>query len=236
MQNGKQYYVTEWIQGRRMTRSSEELAQLGSMLAKLHSVSRNLKLPPPPISIIRKLTKNFAAFRRRLKKVKKKPTNAGRWARDHGEACIELSRAGLQALRGPELRALLRKENRHPALVHGDVTIPNVLVANGRVYLIDWDLMGRGASYYDLVVALTNTAGFSPARIAAFLRGYEQVRPLSRSEKKLVSALYRIPREAWYVCQYAANGLKHGQLLHNLDRTWSQRLEAVRWLDAWANS
>lgn len=231
---GKLFYLTDWIEGRKMSSNKEDLVKLGGMLARLHSVSRSLKLPRQPDSVTLRHRRNYYAFLKRLKKLRRKPTEAGTWFRHHGDLCIELSRDAIHLLGTSRIRSMLREECRHPSLVHGDVTVANTLKSKTRIYLIDWDLMKRGSSYYDLVVALTNTAGFEPSKMAAFLKGYEKVRPLRRREKKLISALYRIPREAWYVCQYAMNGRKYGPLLNVLNKTWNNRLIAINWIDTWS--
>ncbi|WP_261807922.1 phosphotransferase [Paenibacillus sp. N3.4] len=233
---GKLYYVTEWIEGRKIHKSGskEDFAELGGALANLHSVSRSFRLAPRSDSSIRKLGKRHAAFCSQLKILRGKSTKAGRWFQEHGDHCMKLCRDALDSLGTERIRSRMLKESRRPPLVHGDVTIPNVLKSKERTYLIDWDGMGPGSSYFDLVVAITNTAGFNIPNMAAFLSGYEQVCPLTRSEKKLISALYRIPREAWHVCRYASSGRKYEHLLDIVEKSWNARMEAIQWMDIWS--
>ncbi|WP_246358488.1 phosphotransferase, partial [Paenibacillus phytorum] len=183
---GKLYYVTEWIDGRDILSNKEELAKLGAVLAKLHSVSRSFGLAPRSDSLVRELRKSHAAFCSRLKVLRRKSSKAGKWFQDRGDQCMKLGWDALDSLKAERIRSRLQKESRHPPLVHGDVTIPNALKSKERIYLIDWDAMRPGSAYLDLVVALTNTTEFNLPNMAAFLSGYEQVRPLTRSEKKLI--------------------------------------------------
>ena len=50
-EGGKLFYLTDWIEGRKMSSSKEDLAKLGRMLARLHFVSRSLKFPRQPESV-----------------------------------------------------------------------------------------------------------------------------------------------------------------------------------------
>ncbi|WP_246358487.1 phosphotransferase, partial [Paenibacillus phytorum] len=183
---GKLYYVTEWIEGRDILSNKEELAKLGVVLAKLHSVSRSFGLPPRSDSLVRELKKRHAAFCSQTKVLRSKSSKAGTWSQHRGEQCMKLGWDALESLKAERIRSRLQKESRQQPLVHGDVTIPNALKSKERIYLIDWDAMKPGSAYLDLVVALTNTTEFNPSNMAAFLSGYEQVRPLTRSEKKLI--------------------------------------------------
>jgi hypothetical protein len=64
------------------------------------------------------------------------------------------------------------------------------------------------------------------------LHGYERVHPLHLDERLLISALFRFPREACYVCKSAE---AEKQLFSILRDTWKQRLAAIEWLDNWAS-
>jgi Ser/Thr protein kinase RdoA (MazF antagonist) len=103
------------------------------------------------------------------------------------------------------------------------------------VLLIDWDQARPGSACLELVTALTNTTNFTPSRMAAFLQGYESVRPFTRPERRLVSALYRFPREAWHLCDQTRRG-RGEPLAAILNSSWDSRISAVQWMEEWANT
>ncbi|WJH32466.1 phosphotransferase [Paenibacillus sp. CC-CFT747] len=231
---GRMYYVTPWVHGSKLDGRLSHLRKLGRVLARLHTLSRRLNLPPAPRSLLKEIRRQHTSFGRNMRFVRSQDHSAGRWFRENGSRCRELGLQAMACLQKQKVKALLRGERKAPPLVHRDVTRPNVIVTGGKVSIIDWDSMERGSSYYDLVKTLTNTAGFHPGRMKAFLKGYEEIRPLKKTERRLVSALYRLPREAWYVCSRAKAGQPDASMLAILDATWEERLLAVRWLDYWA--
>jgi Ser/Thr protein kinase RdoA (MazF antagonist) len=127
----------------------------------------------------------------------------------------------------------LSEEINHPGLIHGDVTIPNIIINASGMFLIDWDGLRIGSTYNEIAKALSNTTYFNTRHISALLRGYEKIKPLIPAERLLISALFRLPREAWREAKGIA--LNRGQRdFRVLEQTWDERMNAIRWLDEWA--
>lgn len=135
----------------------------------------------------------------------------------------------------PETGSLLEREMARPALIHSDITPQNVIIADdGQLFIIDWDRIKLGSIYVDVATALMNTTYFNPVFIQALLKGYEELRPLDRTERKLISALYRLPREAWLATRFP-NRLRSRIMLEIMGQTWPLRSEAMNFLDGWEN-
>jgi Ser/Thr protein kinase RdoA (MazF antagonist) len=127
----------------------------------------------------------------------------------------------------------MSEEIKHPALIHGDVTRPNIIINSKGLFLIDWDCLRMGSTYNEIVKTLSNTTYYNPILINALLRGYEEIKPLKSAERLLISALFRLPREAWGAARNIARGRGH-RSFRVLEQTWEQRLIAIRCLDEWA--
>jgi Ser/Thr protein kinase RdoA (MazF antagonist) len=233
--SGRPYYVTEWIEGRTMA-DEPDYVLLGQALAKLHSIGSSAPETSRASTArqFRLLLSGAARFRRLLPRLCRRSGSAGHWYRKYGKKCVRLSREARHLVRGTLIRELGPQENRQPVLVHGDVTLPNILVSPKGLMLIDWDTLQPGSAYFEAVKTLTNTTGFDPGKMGAFLTGYEEVRPLQRSERILIAALFRFPREVWYAADETASGNK-GSFFPIVKATWQDRLRAVRWLDAWSH-
>ncbi|QNP75080.1 phosphotransferase [Streptomyces roseirectus] len=81
-------------------------------------------------------------------------------------------------------------------LIHGDLRAANLLVAPGRVSLIDFDDCGTGWFLYDLACTLSFVEDDPRAEewVAAWLRGYERSRPLGTADLRAVPALVMLRR------------------------------------------
>ncbi|CAH8708362.1 phosphotransferase [Paenibacillus thiaminolyticus] len=66
---------------------------------------------------------------------------------------------------------VLRDESRFPALIHGDVTFPNVIMHSNGLYLIDWNQVRMESTYYEIAKTLLNTTNFNPLWMGALLQG-----------------------------------------------------------------
>lgn len=232
---GKPYYVTRWVHGRTLGAETGDLYRFGGALARLHTQSRRMRLGPARADFRGELESQYRLFLRQLASVQGRQSTAGHFFAEHGSHCKQLCEEAWAIMRKSHVRRVLLRERRRAVLIHGDLTVLNVVVAEGRIYLIDWETAGPGSGLFELAKVLTNTTSFEPSRMEALLRGYADVRSLSRGERRLVSAFFRIPREAWYACLYAhAKG--HHPLVDVVKNTWSQRLAAVGWLDAWSKS
>ncbi len=97
----------------------------------------------------------------------------------------------------------LPREPREYGLCHGDLHPGNVRFdASGQPTLFDFDCMGYGWRAYDLSVLLWNAVGerrtkrWRETRWRAFLRGYQDVRPLSEGFDE-VMPLFLVARQIW---------------------------------------
>lgn len=83
-------------------------------------------------------------------------------------------------------------------LIHADVLRENVMLAGGRVTLIDFDDAGWGFRLYDLATLMTqNIVEPDPAALqAAALAGYRDARPLSDADAALLPTFVMLRRFA----------------------------------------
>lgn len=235
LDQGRPFYVTEWIHGKPME-NSEDFEKLGRALASLHTISSR-SMPAngafyDHIGFWRGLDR---LFRSRMAKTRRTNRSRRRWYRKFGESCNGLSDRSWTELSNPEIVELLERERVRPALIHSDVTSQNVLIAeDGRLFLIDWDRLKPGFSYADIAAALMNTTQFRSDFIHSLLKGYEEVRPLTRSERQVIASLYRLPREAWHAARFPHRP-RSRSLLKTVEQTWPLRAEAIAFLEEWAN-
>ncbi|WP_274361771.1 phosphotransferase [Paenibacillus thermotolerans] len=234
---GTIFYMTEWIKGRPLADDEGDYEKLGRALGRLHSICRRRlseksRYTRRQIEKLQGQEKQFLAV---LAKIRKQKTSSGRWFKENGERCKELAKQAWDIVKRPEVREIIEHEASRPSLIHGDVTIPNVLIDDERLVLIDWDTLRVDSAYYDISKALSNVTHCMPAFMAALLRGYESEKPLKPAERLLISALFRLPREAWYSAKKKLQG-QGDSLFRIVSDSWEQRMEAVRWLDDWARS
>jgi Ser/Thr protein kinase RdoA (MazF antagonist) len=132
------------------------------------------------------------------------------------------------------LRALPRTPPGY-GLCHGDLHPANVCFdAAGAPTLFDFDCMGYGWRAYDLTVFLWNAFGerrpkrWRETRWRAFLRGYEEVRPLPE-ELDAMLPLFLVARQIWLMGMDAAD--RSGWPPQWLTADWLR--DAVRSVRAW---
>lgn len=236
MRQGQPYYMTGWIHGRPMG-TEQDCEQLGHALAKLHTL--RCGLPPTPKSATLEQVRLWKVKDRYLRKNMVQAASANpalrRAVGKYGAAWKRFSDEAWSEIRHPDISRLCAQEKANPALIHGDITPPNVIIANDeRLHIIDWDFIRVGSTYADTAKTIMNTTGFNTTFIEAFLRGYEGIRPLSPPERKLVTALYGLPREAWYAVRFPRNN-RSAEMLKTMDQTWVLRRQAMEYMSRWAN-
>lgn len=93
-----------------------------------------------------------------------------------------------------------RSQDRY-GLIHDDISINNVLVNGEDIYFLDFDDCGFGWFLYDIpTVVLEYFDETLEEGLAALLRGYERIRPLSEEEKQELPTfvlLKKIVRIGW---------------------------------------
>jgi Ser/Thr protein kinase RdoA (MazF antagonist) len=235
--NNKSYYMMEWIKGHPMQNDVQHYEKLGGALAKLHTSCKESHYSVS--SFTKRQIKIFEnecrLFRLRLKLIQKKNAAPSIWFKDHGKQCIRLANEAREIIKKPEVQRVLSEEKKRPALIHGDVTIPNIVVRSSELFLIDWDSLREGSTYYEMAKTLSNTTYYRPEFIDALLRGYEKIKRLSPGERLLISALFRFPREAWNEARNVAHGRKQ-RGFDILKGSWNDRLACIMKLDQWAHS
>jgi Ser/Thr protein kinase RdoA (MazF antagonist) len=236
--NGKPYYMTEWIKGHSLQNNVQDYEALGRALANLHTLYKDSH--SSKISFTKRHIKLFKhqerLFKLRLTVLREKKTFAKKckkWFRRHGDRCKALTNEAWKIFRTPEVKQIISEEIKHPALIHGDVTIPNIIINSRGLFLIDWDCLRKGSTYNEMAKALLNTTNYNPVHMEALLRGYEELKPLKSAERLLICGLFRLPREAWSEARNIVLGRGH-RSFRLLKQTWDERLKAISWLDEWA--
>jgi Ser/Thr protein kinase RdoA (MazF antagonist) len=230
------FYIAEWIKGRNLE-TAEDYEKLGRALAALHTTCNALPAGKSSATLkqIRLWQFQDRLFRKRMARAIKSKDRFYGWYKKYGKACNRLSDRAWADFRKPTIVNLLKKEKEHPALIHRDITSFNVIISDdGQLFIIDWDRVNVGSIYVDLATALMNTTQFNPEFIQSLLTGYEELKPLSRSERRLVTTVYGIPREAWHGTRFP-NRTRSGKMLGILDQSWLLRLQAMEFMDEWAN-
>jgi Ser/Thr protein kinase RdoA (MazF antagonist) len=236
MHQGKPFYMTEWIHGRPMG-TEQDHEQLGHALAALHTI--RCGLPPASQSATVRQIRLWKDKDRYLRKQVGRASSVNpalrRFAGKYGAAWRRFSDEAWAEIRHPDISRLCSEEKANPALIHGDVTPPNVIIGDDeRLYIIDWDFIRIGSTYADTAKAIMNTTGFNTAFMEAFLKGYEGIRPLSPPERRLIKALYGLPREAWYAVRFPRSK-RSVEMLKTMDQTWTLRCQAMEFMGSWAN-
>lgn len=102
-------------------------------------------------------------------------------------------------------------------LCHGDVQLENVHFDGAQPTLFDLEACGTGPCAYDLACYWRRRSGSTSVDVGppraeweAFLRGYEQTRRLTPSERRAIPALATL-RAVWVMALPAAPGTRWGQ-------------------------
>lgn len=231
--NNKLYYVTDWIEGHQLGESEHDYKRLGKALAKLHTIKVRVdnwksKNALQEINKNRKLNDQFL---RKLPSLQEDNSEQSDWYKLNGSHIKSLTTEAWKIL---NQSSIVRKlKHAKPVLIHGDVTIPNIINSRKRLYLIDWESCRMGSIYYEIARTLSNTTQFSAVRMNAFLSEYMKYRPLDKQEKMIISALFSLPREVWNLGLQKIRG-NTSALYQIVRNSWPERLEAIKWVDHWA--
>ncbi|MDQ0494402.1 aminoglycoside phosphotransferase family protein [Paenibacillus brasilensis] len=239
LHQGTPFYVSQWIKGRGLE-TAEDFEKLGWALATLHTKSIGLhrigRVKSPTLQQLRVWKNQDRLFQRKIKQISRHDTKYRNWYNAFGKDCKRLSRRAWKDLQDTSIIKLLQKENRSPSLIHSDITIPNVIISDGgQLKIIDWDRVKVGSVYADLAKALMNTTQFNPEFVKSFLKGYQKRKPLSRTERKIVTALYKLPREAWHASLHP-NRSRDREILDHWHQSWPLRLQIIHVLQEWVQA
>ncbi|MCR8724707.1 phosphotransferase enzyme family protein [Frigidibacter sp. ROC022] len=176
--------LIRWCDGQPLGAAGEPLPpeapalyhRLGALIADLHDATDRLTLPP--------------GFTRPTWDAEGFLGEAPLWGRFWDSPALSgPDRALLTRARDAALRALEALESPDFGLIHADVLRENVLVADGRLTLIDFDDSGFGYRFYDLATALSQGSddpGLAPVA-RALLDGYARHRPLPPEAPRLLT-------------------------------------------------
>lgn len=184
-----------YVDGESLNSLTEEqkytyLEKMGEMMAKLHLQVMNWKE-----------SRNIKRFRWDLEELIGEHARWGQYTLMKGlpEAYMDTYRAAADLI-WRRLEKFGRANDRY-GLIHDDISINNVLLSNGELYLLDFDDCGWGWYLYDLPTAVLEDFGESMQKgLDAVLRGYERYRPLSAEEKQELmtfNVLKKIVRIGW---------------------------------------
>ncbi|NEW05733.1 phosphotransferase [Paenibacillus sp. SYP-B3998] len=231
--NGRLYYVSEWIQGSQLGGNEQDYERIGEILAQLHLISRRSPSVSPSFSMkeINRFHHQHQMFLRHLPTIRKKRQGIGNWFREQGDQCVRLAEEAWNTLLQSDVQRVIRMEK--PSLIHGDVTHPNIIVSSESIYLLDWEFTRRGSAYYEVAKTLNNITNFSVPNINALLVGYEKRHPLKPEERLILASFFRLPREVWIAARQIRFGIKAPNF-KRLKDSWPNRLEAIQWMDLWA--
>ena len=109
----------------------------------------------------------------------------------------EKTLADAESLVRARLAAYGRQEDRY-GLIHADMRLANLLIDGGRTRLIDFDDCGFGWFMYDFAAGISFMEDHPqvPALRAAWLDGYESVRPLADADEAEMDSFIMLRRMA----------------------------------------
>jgi Ser/Thr protein kinase RdoA (MazF antagonist) len=236
LNQGRPFYMATWIKGRNLEKQ-EDFEELGRALVTLHTISSS-SLGTTGASARTQILYwkiQDRLFRRRMAKAIQKNERNRRWYAKYGEQCNKISDLAWTKLRSPEIIDLFDRERQRPTLIQNDITSPNVIISDeGQLFIIDWDSVKVGSIYIDIAKALMNTCQFKPDFILSLLKGYEEQYPLNRTERKLISLVCSLPREAWQTTRFLNRPISR-ETLSIMEHTWAPRMKALDLLEEWAN-
>lgn len=184
-----------YVDGESLNSLTEEqkyayLEKMGEMMAKLHLQAMNWRE-----------SRNIRRFCWDLEDLIGENARWGKYTLMKGlpEAYMDIYRAAAELI-WRRLEKFGRANDRY-GLIHDDISINNVLLSDGELYLLDFDDCGWGWYLYDLPTAVLEDFGESMQKgLDAVLRGYEKYRPLSSEEKtelESFNVLKKIVRIGW---------------------------------------
>ena len=182
--------MLEFLEGRHPDEGQDLSAPfeaLGEIAARTHLHSMRWKRPEPFERLVWDLDAVFGPD----------PT-WGRW-RDAPRVTPEVAGVleAVEATVARRLRAYGRGADRF-GLIHADMRLANLLIDGGRPRLIDFDDCGLGWFLYDFAAGISFMEDHPqvPALRAAWLGGYERVRPLSAADRAEVDSFVMLRRLA----------------------------------------
>jgi len=242
----REYYmfvVKESLEGRECdTRSESEIVKAASMLAGLHSDMRcfmevtdedRLRLSGPDAAgemkrHNRELRKIYSFIRKKNRKNEFESAYLSCFP-----AVLEEAQETEKQLAGSGYEKLREQALAEGHFCHGEYIHHNILVANGRMAVINFERFALDVQMNDLYLFLRkilekqNYDFYLGRRI---LKAYESVRPISAEEREYLSIRLRYPEKFWKLANYYYNTNKAwipGKHMEKLEKFLSQQEKRV---------
>ncbi|EPZ48264.1 MULTISPECIES: aminoglycoside phosphotransferase family protein [Alicyclobacillus] len=217
------FYLIDWIEGRPFRLSSTDARRLGEALAEMHRVRPDTAgfRKPRWRDQLRQVTQARRLLRGGI--AERLPKDARRFIEQQESLLDETFRHVADSL---TVRHRLLKSG----VVHGDVTLPNILFVDHRARFIDWERLNVGFPLEELAKAAMNTCHFSILHVEHLLTGYDYDL-LDHDQKEIFSTFFEIPREVVYLLLRASRGhsTKHDASMWTFVRdTWDARMALIR--------
>lgn len=189
------YYVTEWVEGRPFDHTVRDARSLGAVLSRVHAFQPHTQYFHAP-----------RLWHRLRTVVQAKRILSNGVVRELPDPMRSFLRKEQQTLRRQmdvtvkRLRVLATK--LQPAVLHGDVTIPNLLYDKNGARLIDWETVDGGFAAEELAKTALNTCNLSIELVESLLNGYGWLQ-LSPENRAAFLYFLHIPREVVYLLHKA---------------------------------
>lgn len=223
---GRTYYLTDWVDGQRFGTSPSHAYALGQTLGKLHNLdTRRLTAPSTASQEMRARCHRLHQAEHLLSRGNippSFPTDVKQFLKRHHSRLLSDIHQSLHILETQQAHLTL-------CLIHGDVTVPNVLIENEHARLIDWERLRMGFAVEELAKTTMNVCNLSPHMVERLLDGYGMV-TLTRDERRAFQAFLQIPREIIYLLLRGNRRLFSAtdtSLWRQIIATWEERQRLI---------
>lgn len=205
------FVLIPWLRGKWPSpRSKKQMKACGILLAKFHQAGQRIPRPASGrYSTAGTWMSHLLAERRKLRRIVRKGKRGGhrspldRMLQQHGDQILKWANQSIAMLKRSGYRTYSRSGNL--VLCHGDFGPTNLIRTKKGLYLIDFEAMRYDLGVYDLYRLLYNAGqvnhwNFKLAR--SILDGYRQIRPIGRTDYRILKALLRFPRETCKLIEY----------------------------------
>lgn len=207
------YMLFPWLKGRWLSpTSTKEANACGNMLAKFHLAGSRIRIPKHGLqNTLGSWPKYLAEEQQKLQAVIEQKNTNKQFKRilDADRAfLLRMCQQSIQQLQRCDYSSHSTEENA--VICHGDFGPSNILYANGKMTIIDFETMRFDLRAYDIFRAIYNCSHqhewkFHIAK--AILDGYQQVTPLDALDFALIRALLRFPRQTIKLVEGFADAL-----------------------------
>lgn len=199
----KEWMLTPFCAGKRGSyRQFNHVQRAVYQLARFHRLGRYLPIPSPSSQatflLAGRIKRRLDAFAQVLQNSHSISGEQGDFLRHYAPLFYQDGIHAWQQLQQTSLHDLMRKDVQQHALVHRDLASHNWLFAGKECWLIDFDTAGYDAQVGDLwqiTARILHEHQWSEQVWRLILETYQEVRPLSRTEKQVLGALLAFPND-----------------------------------------